>query len=133
MHYCASLERVGCILLLTRPYARQHQSRAGGQDGSWAGSVAQIYLFCSKALTKAKRTDRVACRRLKADNEEVIHFQVERRKRFHGGSGRHYYANFGAAGRRCLWSVCSRFAFRCLPNFSLPSTGVDQVNRDSGL
>ena len=28
----------------TRPYTRQHQSRAGGQGqyGSWAGAVAQI-------------------------------------------------------------------------------------------
>ena len=39
----ATLEQIG-INSLTRPYTRQHQSRAGGQGQyiSWAGAVTQI-------------------------------------------------------------------------------------------
>ena len=66
----------------TRPYTRQHQSRAGGQGqySSWAGAVTQIWSpFSSKRRKKRsdfRRTDgptdwltvtyRVACTRLKS-------------------------------------------------------------------
>ena len=44
-----------CMKLTTRPYTRQHQSRAGGQGqyGTWAGAVTQI---CSPFSSKHLKT-----------------------------------------------------------------------------
>ena len=46
----------GLIDLKTRPYTRQHQSRAGGQGqyGSWAGAVTEICSPISSKRPKAR-------------------------------------------------------------------------------